>query len=428
MAAMKAEARTIRKDTLPNGLTVVSEAIPYVRSVAVGIWVEGGSRIEPAALNGISHFIEHMVFKGTARRSVEEIARESDALGGAVDAFTTKESVCFNAKVLDEHLPRALDILADLVQGPLFRDDDIKKERGVVLEEIKMDQDNPDYLVHELFTQTFWRDHAIGRPILGTQKTLAGFRHNVVRDFFREWYVPNHILISAAGRLEHGRLLELVDRYFHRLKPRQNGFEDPSPATRPRVVTRKRRELEQVHMVLGVPMHPMPHKERYAVALMNIILGAGMSSRLFQNLREREGLAYSIFTDLHAYRDTGCLTIYAGTATEKMSQAVRLILRELRRLKREPVPEEEFRRAQDNLKASLMFTLESTVSRMTNLARQQTYFGRFINPDEMLGSIDAVRPEQIQAVAQEFFRPELAGMSALGPLERFALPREELAD
>ncbi|MGH9805381.1 MAG: M16 family metallopeptidase [Candidatus Acidiferrales bacterium] len=425
---MKAGARTIRKDTLPNGLTVVSEAIPYVRSVAVGIWVRGGSRIEPAPLNGISHFIEHMVFKGTARRSVEEIARESDALGGAVDAFTTKESVCFNAKVLDEHLPRALDILADLVQAPLFRDDDIKRERGVVLEEIKMDQDNPDYLVHELFTQAFWRDHAIGRPILGTQKTLAGFRRSVVSNFFREWYVPNHILISAAGHLEHGRLVEVVSRYFHQLKPRQNGLEDPSPVIKPRLVTRKRRELEQVHMVLGLPMHPMPHPERYAVALMNIILGAGMSSRLFQIIREREGLAYSIFTDLHAYRDTGCLTIYAGTATEKLPQAVRLILRELRRLKREPVPAEELRRAQDNLKASLMFTLESTVSRMTNLARQESYFGRFITPDEMLTSIDAVRPEQIQAVAQEFFQPRLLGMSALGPLDSFELPREGLAD
>jgi predicted Zn-dependent peptidase len=425
---MKAEPRTIRKTTLANALIVVSEAIPYVRSVAVGVWVRGGSRIEPAPLNGISHFIEHMVFKGTARRSVEEIARESDALGGAVDAFTTKESVCFNAKVLDDHLPRALDILADLVQAPLFREDDIQRERGVVLEEIKMDQDNPDYTVHELFTQSFWRDHAIGRPILGTQKTLAGFRGKVVRGFFERWYVPNHILVSAAGHLDHGRLVELVERYFGHLKPLRNGLRDPKPATKPRLVTRKRRELEQVHMVLGVPMHPMPHPERYAVALMNIILGAGMSSRLFQIIREREGLAYSIFTDLHAYRDTGCLTIYAGTAAEKLSQAVRLVLRELRRLKREPVPADEFRRAQDNLKASLMFTLESTVSRMSNLARQESYFGRFITPDEMLASIDAVRPEQIQRVAQEFFQPHLVGMSALGPLRSVALPREELGD
>ena len=425
---MKAGARTIRKDRLPNGITVVSEAIPHVRSVAVGIWVRGGSRIEPAPLNGISHFIEHMVFKGTARRSVEQIARESDALGGAVDAFTTKEMVCFNAKVLDEHLPRALDILADLVQGPLFREDDIRRERGVVLEEIKMDKDNPDYLVHELFTQTFWRDHAIGRPILGTQKTLAGFRQVVVHDFFREWYVPNHMLISAAGHLDHGRLVELVEHHFHLLKPRQNGFQDPTPVISPRLVTRKRKELEQVHVVVGVPMHPMPHAERYAVALLNIILGAGMSSRLFQNIREREGLAYSIFTDLHAYRDTGCLTIYAGTSAEKISQSVRLVLHELRRLKRELVPAEELRRAQDNLKASLMFTLESTVSRMSNLARQLSYFGRFINPDEMLASIDAVRPEQLQAVAQEFFQPNLVGMSALGPLNNCKLHREELAD
>ncbi|MGH9862189.1 MAG: M16 family metallopeptidase [Candidatus Acidiferrales bacterium] len=424
---MKLEKRTIGKETLPNGLTVITEAMPQVRSVTVGIWVRGGSRIEPAPLNGISHFIEHMAFKGTSRRTAEEIAREGDALGGTLDAFTSKEMVCFNAKVLDEHLPRAFDILADLVTAPLFREEDIEKERNVVLEEIKMDEDNPDYLVHEIFTQNFWRGHAIGRPILGTKRTLAGFGREVVSDFFRRWYAPNHILITAAGHLEHEGFVELVGRHFLPLQPFPNGYQDSPPGHSARVVIRSKRDLEQIHLCVGVPSYPMGHEQRYTVAVLNTILGGGMSSRLFQNIREREGLAYAIFSDLQAYRDTGCMTIYAGTAQEKAAQAVRLILRELNRLKREPVAAEELRRAQDNLKASLMISLESTNARMSNLARQEFYFARFFSFDEILAGIDTVTREQVQAVAQEFFRPELVGMTVLGQVESFEVARDELA-
>jgi predicted Zn-dependent peptidase len=423
---MQTELRAIKKETLPNGLTIITEEMPVVRSVAVGIWVKSGSRVEPAPLNGMSHFIEHMVFKGTERRSVEQIARESDALGGHLDAFTTKELVCFNAKVLDEHVPRALDILADLVLAPLFQEDDIRRERNVILEEIKMDEDNPDYLVHEMFAQMFWRGHAMGRPVLGTQETLADFRQPVVRDFFRTWYVPNQMLITAAGHLDHGRFVDQVASYFQQIPARGNGYRDVTPTSVADIARRNKRELKQVHLCVGAPCYPLAHEQRYAVALLNTILGGGMSSRLFQKIREREGLAYAIFSDVQAYRDTGCLVVYAGTAMETAQRTLRLMLEEFRYLKQEPVPAEELRRAQDNLKASLVFSLETTTARMSNLARQEIYFGRFFTFDEVLAEIDAVTPDQIQTVARDCLQPERLGVSAVGQLDDLQLSRDEL--
>jgi len=423
---MQTELRAIKKETLPNGLTIITEEMPTVRSVAVGIWVKSGSRVEPAPLNGISHFIEHMVFKGTERRSAPQIAREADALGGHLDAFTSKEMVCFNAKVLDEHLPRAFDILADLVRAPLFREADIRKERNVILEEIKMDEDNPDYLVHELFAQTFWRGHAMGRPVLGTQETLAGFHPPVVQDFFRTWYVPNQMLITAAGHLDHARFVDLVGDYFQPLAAQGNGHGDVTPTSVADIATRNKRELKQVHLCVGAPCYPLAHEQRYAVAVLNTILGGGMSSRLFQNIREREGLAYAIFSDVQAYRDTGCLVVYAGTAMETARRTLGLMLEEFRHLKQEPAPAEELRRAKDNLKASLVFSLETTTARMSNLARQEIYFGRFLTFDELLAAIEAVTAEQVQAVAQDCLRPERLGVSAVGQLDDFNLSRDEL--
>ncbi len=415
-----------KKTTLPNGLIVVSEAMPHVRTAAVGIWVKSGSRVEPAEVNGISHFIEHMVFKGTARRSAEQIAQEADALGGHLDAFTAKEMVCFNMKVLDQHLAEAFDILTDLVTGPVFREADIEKERAVITEEIKMEQDNPEYLVHELFSQNFWQGHAIGRPILGTLNSLGGFNHEVVQRFHRRWYGPNQMVVSGAGRLEHERLVELVAARLGGLEHQAGGQLDSVPQARARLTTRSKKELEQVHLCVGVPGCAITDERRYAVSLLANILGGGMSSRLFQNIREREGLAYAVFAELQAYRDTGLLTVYAGTARETAQQALRLILAEFRRLKQEPVPPPELRRAQDNLKTSLMLSLESTTARMSNLARQETYFGRFFTPDEILAAIDAVTADEIQAAAQEFFRSELLGATVLGPLDGLELSREAL--
>ncbi len=423
---MERKAPAVRKETLPNGLIIATEEMPQVRTAAVGVWVKTGSRVEPADVNGISHFIEHMVFKGTQRRTAQEIASEADALGGHLDAFTAKEMVCFNMKVMDQHLPQAFDILADLVRAPVFREADIDKERSVITEEIKMEQDNPEYLVHELFSQNFWREHAIGRPILGTLETLGGFTREVVSRFHRRWYVPNQMVVTAAGRLEHGHLVELVREKFGGLDPHEDGHRDSPPETRAALTTKNKEELEQVHLCVGVPGYPMTHPRRYAMALLGTILGGGMSSRLFQNIREREGLAYAVFAELQAYRDTGSLTVYAGTARETAQQALRLVLEEFKRMKAEPVSVEELRRAKENLKASLMLSLESTSSRMSNLARQEIYFERFFTPDEILAAIEAVTAEQVQEAARDFFQPEAVGATVLGKLDGLKFSREEL--
>jgi predicted Zn-dependent peptidase len=424
---MTSEPRAIQRTVLPNGLVAITEPIAHVRSVAVGIWVTVGSRREPPELNGITHFIEHMVFKGTARRTAEEIAGAVDSVGGMLDAFTSKEMTCFNAKVLDEHLPLAFDVLSDLVLRPRFALEDVDKEKAVVLEELKMDEDNPDYLVHEMLTQNYWRNHPLGRPILGTRETIERFTRASVDSFFHSWYAPNNIVITAAGRLEHARLVELVEKAFGGLSPVPDGHRDSAPEPQAGIVMRHKRELEQVHLCLGVPSHPIAHEQRYAMAVLNNLLGGGMSSRLFQNIRERQGLAYAVFSELNPYRDAGLMTIYAGTALETAGRVVQSVIAEFRNLKERPITTEELRRAKDHLKGSLMLSLESTSARMSNLARQEIYFRRFFTPDEIIAAIEAVTAEEVQQLARQFFQPEQIGVTVLGNLDSFELSREALA-
>jgi len=421
------ERRDIQREVLPNDLVVITERMPHVRSVSVGIWIRNGSRREPPELNGISHFIEHMVFKGTARRSAEEIARSVDSVGGMLDAFTAKEMICFNAKVLNEHLPIAFDVLSDLILRPRFAEEDIVKEKQVVVEEIKMDEGHPDYLVHEIFTQNFWRGHPLGKPILGTRKTVRGFTRDSLFACFRPWYAPNNAVITAAGHLEHARLMELVTREFGDLVAIAASNSDAAPRPQPRITTKAKRELEQVHICLGVPSYPVAHERRFAAAVLNNILGGGMSSRLFQNIRERQGLAYAVFSELTPYRDAGLLSIYAGTALETAGRVVRSVIEEFRNLKQQPISEEDLRRAKDHLKGSLMLSLESTSSRMSNLAREEMYFGRFFTLDEILASIERVTREEVQQIAQELFLPEQIGITVLGKLDGFKLTRDQLA-
>ncbi len=419
--------RDIQRHVLSNGLVVITEPMPHVRSVSVGVWVRGGSRREPAERNGIAHFIEHMVFKGTERRTAEEIARSVDSIGGMLDAFTSKEMVCFNAKVLDEHLPLAFDVLSDLVLRPRFAEDDIAKEKQVVLEEIKMDEDNPDYLVHEIFTQNFWQNHALGKPILGTPETVRGFTSQAVFGSYRRWFVPENLVISAAGHLEHHHLVELAEREFSGLKPSTGIPQETAPAAQATIALRSKRELEQVHLCLGVPSCPMADDRRFTAAVLNNLLGGGMSSRLFQNIRERQGLAYAVFSEQTPYRDTGMFSVYAGTSLESAARVVQLVVEEFRSLKEHAVSEEELRRAKDHLKGSLMLSLESTSSRISNLARQEMYFDRFFSLDEVLTSIEAVTRDDVQQLACEFFRPEQIAVTVLGPLNGFTLSREQLA-
>jgi predicted Zn-dependent peptidase len=424
---MAQEVRNIRRQKLPNGLTIITEQMQHIRSASIGIWLQTGSRDEDAEWNGISHFIEHMVFKGTKHRTAEQIAREVDSIGGNLDAFTAKECICFNVKVLDEHVPTALDILSDLVLHPNFDSADIARERGVILEEIKMDEDNPDYLVHEIFTQNFFKDHPLGKPILGTKETVKRFERAPVVDAYAHRFAPENIIVSAAGNLDHDKFVELVTKQFEHMKPSKNGFHSSAPKTFSRITLRNKKALEQVQLCLGVPSHPIAHEKRHAGYILNTLLGGGMSSRLFQNIRERQGLAYSIYSDLNPYRDTGCMAIYAGTSLASASKVVQSVIGEFRSLKATPVPEEELRRSKAQLKGSLMLSLESSSARMANLARQEMYFDRFYDLDELIAKIETVTVEDLSALANEFFQTESVAVTVLGNLPGLKITRDQLA-
>jgi len=423
---MVQETRHIRREVLPNGLTVISEQMQHLRSVSIGVWVKTGSRDEDPRSNGISHFIEHMLFKGSVNRSAEDIARQVDSIGGNMDAFTAKECICFNMKVVDEHLPVAIDILSDLVLNPLFKEEDIAREKGVILEEIKMDEDSPDYLVHEIFTQSFFKDHPLGKPILGTRDTVKKFERSSVFDFYKQCFTPENIVVSAAGNLEHKKFVDLVKRHFAQLKPTKTNRKSRRPETASRIMLRNKKSLEQVQICMGVPSYPIAHEKRYASYILNSLLGGGMSSRLFQNIRERQGLAYAIYSDLSPYRDTGCLCVYAGTSRESAGKVVQSVVRELFRLKSETVSAEELRRSKDQLKGSLMLSLESSTSRMSNLARQEMYFDHFFTLDELIERIEAVSADDLRAMAEEFFRTESIAVTVLGNLNGLKLTRKQL--
>jgi predicted Zn-dependent peptidase len=423
------EARqdTVEKTVLPNGLRVITEQMPHVRSVAMGVWVDTGSRHESDDQSGISHFIEHMVFKGTTTRSAEDIACSVDAIGGHLDAFTTKENVAFTAKVLDQHVPRALDVVSDMVLDPAFRENDISKEKSVVLEELKMDEDNPDYLIHEIFTKNFWKGHALGRPIIGNRKTITAFESKQVRGYFHRTYVPSNLIITAAGNLRHDDFVKLVEERFSGLGSRPCEKPADAPNAAPSIVLHDKPSLEQVHVCLGVPTHRMADPRRYASFVLNTVLGGGVSSRLFLKIREREGLAYAVFSDFSLYADAGCLTVYAGTSLDTTASVLEHVLEEFRDLKENLVPEEELRRAKDHLKGSLMLSLESTSSRMSNLARQEKYLGRFLTLDEVSEQIEAVEAESLRELANEWFRQEKIALAILGNLGDFQMGREKLA-
>ena len=420
------EQRNVRREQLPNGLIVVTEQMPHIRSISIGVWIRTGSRHEDPEQNGISHFAEHMVFKGTTSRSAEDIARQIDSIGGNMDAFTAKECISFDVKVLDENLPTAFDILSDLVLNPVFDNKDIVRERGVILEEIKMDEDNPDYLVHEIFTQNFWKDHPLGKPILGTKETVRRFEQPLLLDYYRRFFIPNNMVIAAAGNITHERFVELVEERFSEMKPGKNGFHQAPPKTSPRIVMRNKKALEQVQICIGVPSHPISHERRYSSYVLSTLLGGGMSSRLFQNVRERQGLCYAIYSELSPFRDTGCLSVYAGTSREWAPKIVQSIVKEFHNLKSQPVSEEEMKRAKAQLKGSLMLSLESSTARMSNLARQEMYFDRFFGLDEIIDRIEQVTAADLMQLANEFFTSEQIAVTVLGNLNGLKIARDQL--
>ena len=412
---------------MPSGLIVLTERMEHMRSVAMGVWIKSGSRCELAEMNGISHFVEHMLFKGTRSRTAQHIAREMDSIGGNLDAFTGKETICFNVKSLAEHVPIALDVLTDLVLNPVFDAPEIERERGVILEEIKIDEDNPEILVHELFTQAFWKDHPLGWPILGTSKTVARLGRESLVAYHGDRFHGGNIIFSAAGNLDHDRFAEEVAGKFSTLVSGATLNELPAPEASARIVLRHKKALEQVQICLGVPAPRITDENRYVTLILNTVLGGGMSSRLFQTIREERGMAYSIYSDVSPYRDTGTLCVFAGTSVGKGLEVVELILEEFRKLKQELLSEEELTRAKDQVKGNILLGLESSNARMANLARQEMYFHEFITVDEIIARINEVDAAQVQAMAQQLFDPARIAVTLLGRLDGVKLRRANLA-
>lgn len=418
--------RNLRRTVLPNGLIVLTERMEYLRSVAMGVWIKSGSRCEPAETNGISHFVEHMLFKGTRSRSAQLIAREMDSIGGNLDAFTGKETICFNVKSLSDHVPVALDVLADLVLNPVFAVPDIERERGVILEEIKIDEDNPDVLVHELFMQSFWKGHPLGKPILGTTETVGRLDQAKLFDYHADRFHAGNMVFSAAGNLDHDEFVEAVAEKFSGMPGGETLAEMPAPEPSARIILRNKKALEQVQVCLGVPAPPITDQSRYATLILNTVLGGGMSSRLFQTIREERGMAYSIYSDLSPYRDTGTLCVYAGTSAGRALEVIDLVLAEFHNLKETPLSDEELTRAKDQLKGNILLGLESSNSRMANLARQEMYFHKFFSVDEVIAHIDEVNADEVQEMAQRLFDSAKVAVTLLGRLDGVKLNRARL--
>ncbi len=393
--------------------------MPHVRSVSIGVWLAQEQ-------SGIAHFVEHMLFKGTANRSAEDIAQAIDSIGGQMDAFTAKEYASYYIKVLDEHLPLAVDVLADIVRRPAFSADDIEREKKVVLEEIKMVEDTPDDLVHELFTENFWVDHPLGRPILGIRDTVDGLTQEGLRRYFANVYTAPNMIIAVVGNIEHQQVRDLVERAFGSVSSESVGFATAPPRVEPRIIIRNK-ELEQSHVCLGTSSYQQDHEDRYSSYVLNTVLGGSMSSRLFQNVREKRGLAYAVFSGLSAYRDAGSMTIYAGCANHAIGELIDVVVVELKRIKDEPFPETELRRAKDHLKGSLMLNLESTSSRMSHLARQEIYFDRQFGLDETLEGVERVTQDDVQRVARDLLRDGALAATVLGAVNGLKIPPERLS-
>jgi predicted Zn-dependent peptidase len=400
--------------------------MPHVRSVSIGVWLVRGSRHETIDQSGIAHFVEHMLFKGTATRSAEDIAQTVDSIGGQMDAFTAKEYASYYFKVLDEHLPLAVEVLADIVMRPAFSESDIGREKKVVLEEIKMVEDTPDDLVHELFTERFWQGHPLGRPILGTKETVEALTQDGLRRYFTNTYCAPNLIVAAVGNITHEQVRDLVVRAFDGLPTTGTPLSEAPPRVVPSTLIRNK-ELEQSHVCLGTSSYQQDHEDRYSSYVLNTVLGGSMSSRLFQNVREKRGLAYAVFSGLSAYRDAGSITVYAGCANDAVGELIDVVIAELRRLKDEPLPDSELQRAKDHLKGSLMLNLESTSSRMSHLARQEIYFDRQFGLDETLEGVERVTTHDVQRVARDLFADGSLAATVLGAVNGLQIPRERLA-
>jgi len=403
----------VNKTILDNGLRIVSEQIPHAHSVSIGIWVTSGSRHESSDMNGIAHFIEHLMFKGTDRRSALDIAREIDAVGGVLNAFTGREYVCYYAKVLSTHLPKAIDLLADIFLNSVFNVDEIEKERKVILQEIDMLEDTPDDFIHDLFYQNFWKGHPLGRPIIGTEESVASLTRDYLLSHRHESYSAENIIVAAAGNLDHDQLLQLVGDAFSAVPQRKQAALAPLPV-HDRGLYHHEKELEQVHLCLGTCALPQNHGRRFEAYILNAVLGGSMSSRLFQEVREKQGLAYSIYSYLASHSDSGSLAVYAGTSQEKVPEVVEIILKEMRRLKHEPLTASELASAKDQLKGNILLSLESSDNRMSKLAKNEVYFGTYQPLEEIMKGFDRVTCESVLEMSRYLFVDDSLTLVLLG--------------
>jgi len=423
----------VQKFVLNNGATVLIDRMQDVRSFALGFFVGAGSGEEPAEKQGISHFLEHVLFKRTRRRSNVEIARAIDRLGGDVDAFTTKEYTGFYVHTLDSRFPQALDLMGDLVLSPAFEAVDVEVERGVILEEIGEANDNPDDLVHEMFVRSFWKSHPLGAPILGTAGTVKGIRLTDLYRYYREKYTAGNLIVSVAGHIRAKEGLAAIERLFRRRTARSapSHTRRPLPAARPRghqhLQLKSRRGLEQVHVCLGVEGPWQASERRFAASLLDIVLGGGMSSRLFQEVREKRGLVYSIASSLNSYRLGGYETIDAACAPKNLARVLEVTLRELKKFKRDGVRPRELSWAKENLKGNMILALESTVSRMSMQARQEYYFGRSVHAEELIARVEAVTADQVGEEAERLFDGRMLSLSVVGSVGRLPISAPDLA-
>lgn len=412
-----------------NGLTVLTEKMPDVRSATVGIWLRCGSRNEPRELNGILHFIEHAVFKGTQRRSALDIAVESDRLGGHLDAFTSHEITGFMMKVVDKNALQALDLIADMLANPRFDEKELKREQKVILEEIKMVEDSPEEILSELFTAKLFPHHPLGLPIEGTRKTVKIFNHQTTIDFHRAIYSPENLVVACAGNVEHAEIVRLAETIFAAQEKAKNvtAQEIAKPSLSAPILIKRKQNLEQAHVVIAAPWICATDERRYAASLLVSILGDGNSSRLWQSIREKRGLAYSVGADSNEFRDCGVFSIYAGCSPEKVGEVVDLSVAELRQIKNHGVSEEELNLAKEQTTASILLGLEDSASRAEILAQQEITYGRTIPLEETLEKFNAVTREEIQNLAQEFFQTEKMAFGALGNLNGLKITRERLS-
>lgn len=404
-----------RKTVLPNGVRVVSESIPFVRSVSVGLWVDSGSRDEPADLNGISHFLEHMVFKGTERRSITDIARSLESVGGYLNAFTGKEHTCYYARALDEHLPLALDVTTDLLLHATFPQKEMEKEKGVVIEELRNVEDDPDDLIHDITEREVFGRHPLGMPVIGTERTVRAFRREDLTAHRERFYTPDRLVVAAAGRLEHDELVRLTEKALGALKPSRRGGRRAKPIRQRGREVRQAKPIQQAHLCLGTVGYSVHQRERFPMLVMNTLLGDGMSSRLFQSIRERRGFAYTVYSYANTMTDTGTFGVYAGLDASNIDRVRELVWNELTTLRTKPVPAAELRRTKDQLKGSMMLNLESIPNRMMRLGGSELSIGRLPSLQTVLDSIDAVTSADIQRVAETLFRPERFATVILEP-------------